>query len=150
VAQFKFSLNLIADKKDLIDLATNYESYSEYLPAQLKEIKILEKNESVVITQETLVLSSIFKKEFKQDARHEQISENELITEILSGPAKGSMVNIEFLDESPGTKINVSIDLKLDLKSKILLPIIKKYYKIILTAILYKMNTKAITAKEKT
>ena len=94
MAQFEFSLNLTADKKDLIELATKYQEYSQYLPNQLKDIEILEKNESTVITQETLVLSSVIKKEFKQKAKHEQVSENELITEILSGPAKDSIIKM--------------------------------------------------------
>lgn len=148
MTQFEFTLNLTADKKDLIELATKYQEYPQYLPNQLKEVKILEKNKSTVITQETLVLSSVIKKEFEQKAKHEQVSENELITEILSGPAKGSIIKIEFLNKNPGTKVDVFIDLKLGLKHKILLPIIKKYYKIILTAILFKMNTKVVTLKE--
>jgi len=149
MAKFKFSLKLTADIDKLIELTTKYEDYSTYLPNNIKDVKIIEKNGSTVITEETLVLSSFIKKEFKQEAKHQQITEHILLTEILSGPAKGSIINIIFSKEEYGTNVEVTIELKLDLKSKILQPIIKKYYKIILTSILYKINTKAMSMTNK-
>ena len=122
--KFEFSLKLSEDIEKLFQLITSYENYSEYLPNQIKNVKIIEKNGPIVITEETLVLSTLIKKEFKQKAKHQHIRDHELSTEILSGPAKGSIMDVIFSKEEEGTMVNVKMELKLDLKSKILQPII--------------------------
>ena len=63
--KFEFSLKLSEDIEKLFQLITSYENYSEYLPNQIKNVKIIEKNGPIVITEETLVLSTLIKKEFK-------------------------------------------------------------------------------------
>ena len=69
---------------------------------------------------------------------------DELITDIISGPAKGTIIQTVFLKTDTGTNVSFNIDLKLNLKTKILRPLIKKYYKMILTSVLYKMNNKIL------
>jgi len=56
----------------------------------------------------------------------------------------GSKVRAQFEANPAGTKVSVSFDLKIALKYKILSPLIKKYYKIILRALFYKMNNMAL------
>ena len=95
------------------------------------------------------VFSSVIKKEINQQSLHYEKSDNILITEILSGPAKGSVIDIHFSIDQSGTKIDVKISLKLSLKYKILQPIIVKWYKLILQGILLKMNAKIISSDTK-
>ena len=127
-----------------MELSTDYENFSEYLPQQLKKIIIIEKNDKGIVTEETLVFSSVVKKEINQQSLHYEKSKNNMITEILTGPAKGSVIETTFSINEIGTKINVKISLKLSLKYKILQPMVVKWYKLILQGILLKMNAKII------
>ena len=107
-------------------------------PAQGKSTK------DETITEEKIVFSSILKKSIIQTCSHSLLNDNLLHTKILSGPAKNSQMNLTFEDTDTGTKISASIDLKLSLKAKILSPLIKKGYKMLLTGILYKVSTDAL------
>ena len=46
-----FSLNLPASSSDLIKTATDYENFKKFLPSQIRNIEILEKNDGKIITQ---------------------------------------------------------------------------------------------------
>ena len=140
MANLEFSLDLPAQPSQLIKLFEDYENLPKYLPDQLKSVKIIEKNETVTKTEETVVFSTLIKKEIIQQALHKKISDNKLNTEIISGPAKGTMIYIIIEINNSGSKIIIETDLKLILKAKILLPLIKKFYKTALTAVFYKMN----------
>tara|TARA_Y100000741_G_scaffold222684_1_gene169915 strand:- start:277 stop:711 length:435 start_codon:yes stop_codon:yes gene_type:complete len=139
-----FSINLTSPKNKLINLATAYTDFPDYLPDQIKSVEIIEKNSSYIITEETLHLSSVISKTFIQQTKHYLPENDALKSEILSGPAKGSIIEIEFLDIESGTSINVHLDIKLGLKYKFLLPLIKKSYKMFLMGILYKMHALAM------
>jgi len=67
-----------------------------------------------------------------------------LETEIVSGPAKGTIAKIIFEKADSGTKVTIEVNLKISLKYKILQPLIKKWYGMILRGILYKMNARAL------
>ena len=136
----EFSLDLPAQPNQLMKLTEDYENLPKYLPDQLKSVKIIEKNETETKTEETIVFSTLIKKEIIQQALHKKISDNKLNTEIISGPAKGTMIYTIFETNNSGSKIIIETDLKLILKAKILLPLIKKFYKTALTAVFYKMN----------
>ena len=144
MANLEFSLDLPAQPNQLMKLTEDYENLPKYLPDQLKSVRIIEKNETETKTEETIVFSTIIKKEIVQEAIHKKKNDNELITDIISGPAKGTTIQTTFLKTDAGTNVSFNIDLKLNLKTKILKPLIKKYYKIILTAMLYKMNDKIL------
>jgi len=137
-------MTLPAKIEKFIEFSKDYQSFSEYLPQQLKKITILEKNDRGIVTEETLVFSSVIKKEINQQSLHYEKSKNTLITEIITGPAKGSIIDIYFSPDEIGTKIDVKISLKLSLKYKILQLMIVKWYKMILQGILLKMNAKII------
>ena len=143
-----FSLNLTSSKNKLIELATDYIEFPKYLPDQIKSVIILEHTPSYTITEETLHLSSVISKSFIQQTKHYVPHDDVLKTEILSGPAKGSIIEIKFSDTENGTSILVNIDVKLGLKYKFLLPLIKKSYKTFLMAILYKMHAIAIKSNQ--
>ena len=139
-----FSMNVPAPIDKLIGLLEDFENLPMFLPNQLKSVRILEQNNNETKTEETIIFSTIIKKEIVQEAIHKKKNDNELITDIISGPAKGTTIQTTFLKTDAGTNVSFNIDLKLNLKTKILKPLIKKYYKIILTAVLYKMNNKIL------
>lgn len=128
-------------------LCTDYESYTKYLPDQLKSVKILAKNDFETTTMEIIEFQHYLKKSFEQKCIHKKISENELYTEVISGPAKGSTIKILFEKIDSGTNVSVNINLKLSLKARFLLPIIKSWYKRIILGILYKMNSMIINSE---
>ena len=68
------------------------------------------------------------------------MSDKELFTEIIEGPAKGSMIKIICTKNDQGSQIKFDIDLKLSFKAKFLKPFIKKLYKRYLIAMVYKIS----------
>ena len=147
MAILEFSLDLPSQPSQLMKLSEDYENLPKYLPDQLKSVKIIEKNETVTKTEETVVFRTLIKKVIVQQALHKKISDNKLNTEIISGPAKGTMIYIMFETNNSGSKVIIKINLKLVLKAKILLPLIKKFYKIAITSVLYKMNNMIIESE---
>jgi ribosome-associated toxin RatA of RatAB toxin-antitoxin module len=143
-----FSLNLPASSSDLIKTATDYENFKKFLPSQIRNIEILEKNDGKIITQETLLFRSVIKKQFIQKTMHEPIQNNELVSQIIDGPAKNTRIKIIFNQLENGTAVIGEIDLKLSLKYKFFLPIIKKIYKNMIIGIMYKINTEALSNKD--
>lgn len=143
MVKIEFSINLPASPKQLIKIVSDYENYPFYLPDQLKNVKVIQKDDDETITEDTFIFKTIVKKEIKQKSRH-RIQDNKIIIEILSGPGKDSIVNVLFEKINSGTKVLVNAELKLGIKGKIFSPIIKKLYPTILTGIFYKMNTKAL------
>ena len=139
--------NILPAKNKCLNSSRNsqdFENLPKYLPDQLKSVKILEKKDGEIKTEETLLFSTIIKKEITQETIHRKSQDNKLITDIITGPAKGTKIETVFIKTESGTDVSCNIDLKLDLKTKMLSPLIKKYYKMILTSILYKMNNKIL------
>ena len=144
MTKLDFSTNLQAPLEKLTKLFTEYEKFPLYLPQQLKSVIILEKNDTETLTIETILFSTFFKKSFEQKSRHIKVAENHFRTEILSGPAKGTIVNFIFEKIDSGTTVSGNIDLKLTLTAKLLSPIIKRWYKRIIQGVLLKMNSTII------
>jgi ribosome-associated toxin RatA of RatAB toxin-antitoxin module len=144
MSKLEFSLNLPTNAEKLMALSENYENLSNYLPDQLKSVKILEKNERETKTEEIIVFKTIVKKEIIQQTIHKKVDSNKLATEIISGPAKGTTIITIFEKNDSGCKVMFEMNLKLELKAKILQPLIKKYYKLILTSVLYRMNNEIL------
>ena len=140
MAILEFSLDLPSQPNQLMKLSEDYENLPKYLPDQLKSVKIIEKNETETKTEETIVFSTLLKKKIIQQANHTKNDNNQLTTEIISGPAKGTKIITLFEKNNSGSRVSFQLDLKLDFKAKILRPIITKYYKMVLTSVLYKMN----------
>lgn len=146
--KLEFSINLAASPEQLLTVATDYENYPSYLPDQIKSVKILQHSNNETIIELIMIFKTILKKEIKQKSCH-IISNNQFNTKIISGSAKGTVVNVLYEKIDSGTKVSVDIDLKLSLKARLFSPLIKKLYKLILTGIFYKMNTKALELKIK-
>ena len=149
MTNLEFSLDLPSQPSQLMKLSEDYENLPRYLPDQLKSVKIIEKNETETITEETIVFITLLKRDIVQQASHIKNNDNQLITEIISGPAKGTKIITLFEKNDSGSRVSFQLDLKLNLKAKILQPLIIKYYKMVLTSVLYKMNTHIIELESK-
>ena len=149
MAILEFSLDLPSQPNQLMKLSEDYENLPKYLPDQLKSVKIIEKNETETITEETIVFITLLKRNIVQQASHIKNNDNHLTTEIISGPAKGTKIITLFEKNDSGSRVSFQLDLKLNLKAKILQPLIIKYYKMVLTSVLYKMNSHIIELESK-
>lgn len=143
MSKLEFSINLSASHDKIMKLALDYEKLPNFLPDQLQKVVIISQDAvGVTTTEETLVFSTIIKNQIVQRTTHKQL-EDQITSNIISGPAKGSIIETRYEKIDSGTKVTVIVTLKLNLKAKFLQPIIKKWYKSVLTGILYKMNTVA-------
>ena len=120
----------------------DFEYYKKFFPGQIKDIKILDRENDAIITQESIIFTSLLKSSFVQKSRHKLVSDKELLTEIIEGPAKGSVINVKCVENDQGSEVKFDADLKLSLKSKFLRPFIKKFFTRYLTAIIYKINSR--------
>ena len=139
---------------------TDFESYQSFFPDQIKEVKILDRQNDEIFTEETIVFSTLIKRPFIQKSRHKIISDKELFTQILEGPAKNSTVKITCIKNEQGSQIEFDAKLKLSFKAKFLSPLIKKYctfpegnaskkfYKRYLTAIIFKITERHLKLQE--
>ena len=126
----------------LMSFITDFEYYQKFFPRQLKEIKIIDRQNNVIITQESIIFTSLLKSSFVQKSRHKLVSDKELLTEIIEGPAKGSVINVKCVENDQGSEVKFDADLKLSLKAKFLGPFIKKLYKRYLIVVIYKINAR--------
>ena len=149
MAILEFSLDLPSQPDQLMKLSEDYENLPKYLPDQLKSVVIIEKNDTETITEETIVFSTLLKKNIVQQAKHTKNNDCQLTTEIISGPAKKTKIITLFEKNNSGSRVIFQLDLKLSFKAKILQPLIIKYYKLVLTSVLYKMNNQIIEMESK-
>ena len=126
----------------LMSFIIDFEYYKKFFPGQIKDIKILDRQNNVIITQESIIFTSLLKSSFVQKSRHKLVSDKELLTEIIEGPAKGSVINVKCVENDQGSEVKFDADLKLSLKAKFLRPFIKKFYTRYLTAIIFKINSR--------
>jgi hypothetical protein len=97
----------------------DFEYYSNYFPHQIKEVNIIKKEDKEIITEEKIIFRTLVKNVIEQKSLHKKISNNELITEIIEGAAKGTIVRMFCVDTSSGSEITVTVDLKLSLTALI-------------------------------
>ena len=128
-----------------MELSVDYANYVNYLPNQIKSVTIIEKKDEDVITEEKLLFATI-KKTLIQKSLHRKLDSSRLYTEIISGPFKGSQVITTYEKNTEGTLVKVDADLKLPLHYKLLSILVIRSYKMVLTSVLYKMNTAAISS----
>jgi len=140
MGNLQFSINSPVEPKKLMSFIIDFELYQKFFPNQIKEVKILERQNDEIITEETIIFSTLIKSPFIQKSRHKMVSDKELFTEILEGPAKGSIIKIICSKNDQGSQTKFDADLKLSLKAKFLAPLIKKLYKRYLTAIIFKIT----------
>ena len=142
MTNLQFQTSSPIEPEKLMSYITNFECYQKFFPNQIKEVKILERQNNEIITEETIIFSTLIKSAFVQKSHHKLMSDKELFTEIIEGPAKGSIIKIICTKNDQGSQIKFDVDLKLSLKAKFLKPFIKKLYKRYLMAIIYKINNR--------
>ena len=142
MANLQFQTNSSIESEKLMSYITDFENYQKFFPHQIKSVKILDRQNNETITEETIIFSTLIKSEFVQKSHHKLISDKELFTEIIAGPAKGSVIKVICTKNDQGTQVKFDVDLKLSLKAKFLGIFIKKLYKRYLTAIIYKINNR--------
>ena len=104
-------------------------------------MSIMKNSEILKTTKEIFVFRSIIQKEIVQESEHKIKKPESIESKIISGPFKNSVMRMDFQNsKEKGTIITISGDLRIGFKFKILSPIIKKYYKSILTSLFFKMN----------
>ena len=142
MANLQFQTNSPIESEKLMSYITDFESYLKFFPHQIKSIKILDRQDNEITTEETIIFSTLIKSAFTQKSHHKLMSDKELFTEIIEGPAKGSIIKIICTKNDQGSQIKFDVDLKLSLKAKFLKPFIKKLYKRYLIAIVYKISAR--------
>lgn len=140
MTNLQFTMNSTLEPEKLMSFITNFESYQSFFPNQIKKVKILDRQNDEIFTEETIVFSTLIKRPFIQKSCHKVISDKELFTQILDGPAKNSTVKVTCSKNEQGSKIEFDAELKLSLKAKFLSPLIKKFYKRYLTAVIFKIT----------
>ena len=140
MTNLQFQTDSPIEPEKLMSYITNFESYQKFFPNQIKEVKILDRQNNEITTEETIIFSTLIKSTFVQKSHHKLMSDKELFTEIIEGPAKGSIIKIICTKNDQGSQIKFDLDLKLSLKAKFLKPFIKKLYKRYLIAIVYKIR----------
>ena len=142
MGKLDFSISSSLSVEKLFDYIIDFEYYKNFFPKQINQITITHRSSDEIHTSEELVFSSIIKNTIQQKSIHKLLPNEKIITEIIEGPAKGTMVNIFFLKNNSDTEINFNVDLKLSFKAKFLEPLIKKLYKRYLTSLIYKINNR--------
>ena len=140
MTNLQFQTDSPIEPEKLMSYITNFESYQKFFPNQIKEVKILDRQNNEITTEETIIFSTLIKYAFVQKSHHKLMSDKELFTEIIEGPAKGSIIKIICTKNDQGSQIKFDLDLKLSFKAKFLKPFIKKLYKRYLIAIVYKIS----------
>jgi len=144
----QFIMDSSVEPEKLMNYIIDFESYKNFFPDQIKEVKILNKENNEIITEETIIFSTLIKKPFVQKSLHKIISDKELSTEILEGPAKGSVIKITCTKNDKGSQVEFDAELKLSLKAKFLSPLIKNFYKRYLTAIIFKITERDLKSQD--
>ena len=144
----QFIMDSPLEPEKLMNYIIDFESYKNFFPDQIKEVKILNKENNEIITEETIIFSTLIKKPFVQKSRHKIISDKELSTKILEGPAKGSVIKITCTKNDKGSQVEFDAELKLSLKAKFLSPLIKNFYKRYLTAIIFKITERDLKSQD--
>lgn len=142
MSKLDFSISSPISKEKLFNYIIDFEYYKNYFPNQINQILITEKNQNEIHTTEEIIFSSIIKNTIHQKSIHKLNPYENITTDIIEGPAKGSTILITLSNTSSETEITFNAELKLSLKAKFLGPLIKKLYKRYLTALMYKISNR--------
>ena len=99
----QFSTNSHLKPEKLMSFIIDFEYYKNFFPGQLKEIKILDRQNNEITTEESVIFTSLLKSSFVQKSCHKLISDKELLTEIIEGPAKGSVIKVICIENDQGS-----------------------------------------------
>ena len=111
--------------KDLIEIIENFQLLFKISPPQIK-YELLDKSKGLV--HQTFYIKSI-KKNINFQIVHKKISENSFLSEIISGPLKGTKTKMSIIEKNEKSIINVEFKLKLSFSYKIFSSILSKKIK---------------------
>ena len=146
MTNFNLEMSLPSDSRKLFALVTDYENYQQVFPDQLKEVRVVSRNGSEIITAEILTFNTHLKNTKLYQKTSHSAHYPRLVSNVIEGPFKGTVIQATFDELDSGSKVTINVELKISLKYKILSPIIKSKYKGILMSLLYKMNNVAMNA----
>ena len=63
MANLQFTMNSTLEPEKLMGFITDFESYQSFFPDQIKEVKILERQNDEIFTEETIVFSTLIKRQ---------------------------------------------------------------------------------------
>lgn len=136
-----FNQKFDVDCLELFNIVSDFKNFKKFCPDQIKEIKIIKKNNSIVETEEILTFNTYFKNSvIKQKTIHEIDPTKSITSKIIEGPFKDTTIKIEFQEINNQTEVNILGDIKVGLKYIILKPVIKKLQKGMITALIYQMK----------
>jgi carbon monoxide dehydrogenase subunit G len=90
-------------------LITDFERLPERFPNRYRSVKVVEKSGGDITVEEDVTVAG---REMHQRTRH-TIAPGMLRSEVLDGDTRGTIVEIRLAQDSRGTKVAVSADLKL-------------------------------------
>ena len=143
MSKIHFEKKFAANFEKLFKSVLDFESYPKYMPNQLESVKILRNDTDGILTEEHISFSTIIKKTIIQQTLHNCFYDS-IHSKIISGPAKNTEINIKFEKTDEFVNVIVDIELKLSFSSKILEPLIKKYYKSMFSAFLNRLYMSTI------
>ena len=77
MGNLQFSINSTLEPEKLMMYIIDFESYKNFFPDQIKEVKILDRQNNEITTEETIRFSTLIKRPFVQKSRHKIISDKE-------------------------------------------------------------------------
>lgn len=140
MSKLEFSTTSKIESQKLLQHLMDFEYYPNYFPDQITNVNIVKQENDKIFTEEKIRFSTLVKNIIEQKSIHELLSPNELMTQIIDGPAKGSVVNIQCNDTVSGSDVKISVELKLSLKALFLKPLIGKFFQKYLTALIFKIT----------
>tara|TARA_B100001750_G_C15123862_1_gene406424 strand:- start:148 stop:585 length:438 start_codon:yes stop_codon:yes gene_type:complete len=108
--KFEF-IKIVNVERDLIfQISTDYEKFTEILPEYFKELKIIERNDSVTKIQEKL---QFLGKTVDVLTEHVVEKPDRHIVRMLDGQSKGTVFDEKYEIDGKQTKITINVDLVL-------------------------------------
>ncbi len=115
--KFSFVKEIDIDRDRFFAISTDYERFTEILPDYFKELKIIEKNENITKTFETL---SFLGKTVSVTTEHVVEKPDRHIVRMLDGQAKGTVFDERYEKVGEKTKVTIKVDFVLTGGLKIL------------------------------
>ncbi len=125
----KFNVNFIinVDYQHAVEIGTDIENIDKLFSLFREKIIIIEKQTDKSILRELYRLPFL-KTEIIQDTVYKKINKNELNSEIITGPLKGTEIKISIDEEKSKTKISICGNIKTILKLKPVSLLIRKKF----------------------
>jgi len=109
VSKFSHTVEVFVPRNKLFRATTEFENYPKFIP-KYKSVEIISKEGNTITTEDEIIIKG---KSTKQKVKHTLYEPQKHLIEILSGNAKGSMIEEIFEETSSGTMVTINADYKL-------------------------------------